>query len=93
MVKNINGNRKVREIMRPGFVTAYPGDNMDDVAQQMVIFNAENIIVVDGVDSRKPTGTLSLWKAPTRQKGSHADGIGENAASAALSGQTRGDQV
>ena len=66
MVKNINGNRKVREIMRPGFVTAYPGDNMDDVAQQMVIFNAENIIVVDGVDSRKPIGTLWLWKAPTR---------------------------
>ena len=66
LVKNLDGNRKVREIMRQGFVTAYPGDSLDDVAQQMVIFNAENIIVVDGVGSRKPIGTLSLWKAPTR---------------------------
>lgn len=64
LFKNTDGHRKVREIMRQDFVTAYPGDSMEDVAQQMVTFNAENIIVVD--DSKKPIGTLSLWKSPTR---------------------------
>jgi H+/Cl- antiporter ClcA len=64
LFKNTDGHQKVREIMRQDFVTAYPGESMEEVAQQMVTFNAENIIVVD--DSKKPIGTLSLWKSPTR---------------------------
>ena len=66
LVKSANGHRSVREIMRQDFVTAYPGDSVDDVAQELVTRNFENIIVVEGITSRKPVGTLSLWKAPSR---------------------------
>ena len=65
LFKKANGNRKVRDIMRHDFVTAYPGDAFDDVAHELVTYNFENIIVLESTRSRKPIGTLSLWKAPS----------------------------
>lgn len=65
LLKNKNGHRKVREIMRQDFVTAYTGDTVEEIAQELVTFNYENIIVLENAHSRKPIGTLSLWKAPT----------------------------
>jgi chloride channel protein, CIC family len=66
LLKKTAPNSKIREIMRQDFVTACPGDSVDDVAREMVTFNFENIIVVDSQASRKPVGTLSLWKTPSR---------------------------
>ncbi len=64
--KDKHTGSKVRQIMRRDFVTAYPGDRIEDVAQELATVNAENIIVLENAKSMRPIGTLSLWKSPTR---------------------------
>ena len=58
------GRRRVRDIMRANFVTAYPSDNLDEVAQEMATLSFDNVVVVEGSHSMKPVGVLSLWKTP-----------------------------
>jgi H+/Cl- antiporter ClcA/predicted transcriptional regulator len=59
-------NSPIRQIMRQDFVRAYPGDSVDDIAQELVTYNVENVIVLDNPASQKPVGTFSLWKTPTQ---------------------------
>ncbi len=66
LLTNNHKNVKVRQIMRQDFVKAYPGDCLDDIAHELVTYNAENIIVLDSASSMKPIGTFALWKEPTQ---------------------------
>ena len=54
LLKGVDRNPKVREIMHQEYLVARPGETVDQVTRDMVVHNIENIVVVDGDD--KPIG-------------------------------------
>jgi CIC family chloride channel protein len=56
LLKGFDTNPKAREIMRQDFITAYPGETVDEVTRDMIIHNVENIVVVEGDGLLKPIG-------------------------------------
>ena len=56
LLKGIESNPQVREIMRQDYVVAHPGETVDEVSRDMVVHNVENIVVVEGNGLLKPIG-------------------------------------
>lgn len=47
---------KMRELVRPDYVLAYPGELVDQVHRDMMLKNTENVVVVEQGGPRKPIG-------------------------------------
>ncbi len=47
---------KMRELVRPDYVLAYPGELVDQVHRDMMLKNTENVVVVEQEGPRKPIG-------------------------------------
>ena len=60
LLKGIEGDPQMREIMRQDYIVAHPGETVDEVSRDMVVHNVENIVVVEGNGLLKPIG----WHAP-----------------------------
>jgi H+/Cl- antiporter ClcA/predicted transcriptional regulator len=56
LLKGLDGNPKVRDIMSQDYLAARLGETLDEVTRDMVIHNVENIVVVDGNGLLKPVG-------------------------------------
>jgi H+/Cl- antiporter ClcA len=56
LLKGIEGNPQMREIMRQDYIVAHPGETVDEVSRDMVVHNVENIVVVEGNGLLKPIG-------------------------------------
>jgi predicted transcriptional regulator len=56
LLKGIDADPKVREIARQDFVVARPEETVDEVTRDMLLHNAENIVVVEGDGGQKPIG-------------------------------------
>jgi chloride channel protein, CIC family len=56
LLKEMHDSAKARDIARQDFVTAYPGETVDIVTRRMIQQNAENVVVLDRQDERKPIG-------------------------------------
>jgi H+/Cl- antiporter ClcA/CBS domain-containing protein len=56
LLKGVESNPPVREIMRQDYIVAHPGETVDEVSRDMVIHNVENIVVVEGNGLMKPIG-------------------------------------
>lgn len=56
LLKGIDANLKVRDIVRTDFIVAQPGETVDEVTRDMLLHNAENIVVVEGNEDGKPIG-------------------------------------
>ncbi len=54
LLKGIDRNPTVREIMRQDYIAGLPNETVDQVTRDMVVHNVENIVVVD--DEGKPIG-------------------------------------
>ena len=48
LLKGVDSNPKVREIMRQDYIAARVGETVDEVTRDMVIHDVENIVVVEG---------------------------------------------
>ena len=46
----------MRELARQDYVLAYPGESVDQVHRDMMLKNAENVVVVEAEGPRKPIG-------------------------------------
>ena len=60
LLKGLDRNPKVREIMRQDYIAARVGETVDEVTRDMVIHDVENIVVVEGDGLLNPSG----WPAP-----------------------------
>ena len=58
LLRGLDQNSKVREIMRHDYVTARLGESVDEVTRDMVIHDVENIVVVEGAGLLRPTGVV-----------------------------------
>ena len=47
---------KVAEIVRQDYVTAHPGDSVDEITKLMLARNVENVVVVEEGPASKPLG-------------------------------------
>src|SRR5208283_2971437 len=56
LLKGLESNPKVREIMRQDYVVAFPSETVDEVSRDMVIHNVENIVVVEDGNPAIPIG-------------------------------------
>jgi H+/Cl- antiporter ClcA len=56
LLKGIESNPQMREIMRQDYIVAHPGETVDEVSRDMVVHNVENIVVVEGNGLLKPIG-------------------------------------
>ena len=56
LLKGIESNPQMREIMRQDYIVAHPGETVDEVSRGMVVHNVENIVVVEGNGLLKPIG-------------------------------------
>ena len=56
LLKGIESNPQMREIMRQDYIVARPGETVDEVSRDMVVHNVENIVVVEGNGLLKPIG-------------------------------------
>jgi CIC family chloride channel protein len=56
LLKGIDGNLKARNIARQDYVLARRGETVDAVAREMLLYNAENIVVVEENGQVKPIG-------------------------------------
>jgi chloride channel protein, CIC family len=55
LLKGLENNLKIQDIVSQNFVLAHPGQIVDQVARQMITQNAEHVVVVEA-DGRKPVG-------------------------------------
>ncbi|MBZ5563711.1 MAG: chloride channel protein [Acidobacteriia bacterium] len=56
LLRGADTDSRVRDIARHDYVAAHPGDTVDDVTKEMLIHNAENVVVVEGNGIQKPIG-------------------------------------
>jgi len=56
LLKGIDADLRIREIARKDFVRARPEETVDEVTREMLLHNAENIVVVEGNGGQKPIG-------------------------------------
>jgi len=56
LLKGLDADLKVRDIARKDFVVARPGETVDEVTHDMLLHNAENVVVVEGDGGQKPIG-------------------------------------
>ena len=56
LLKGVDSNMKARDIARQDYVVARPGQTVDEVTRDMVLHNAENVVVVEQDGKVKPVG-------------------------------------
>ena len=56
LLKGLGSARKVQDVMRHDYIVALPKETVDEVTRDMVIYDVDNIVVVEGYDSMKPIG-------------------------------------
>jgi CBS domain-containing protein len=56
LLKGIESNPQVHATMRQDYVVARPGETGDEASRDMVVHNAENIVVVEGSELLEPIG-------------------------------------
>jgi H+/Cl- antiporter ClcA/CBS domain-containing protein len=59
LLKGVDSNLKVRDIARRDYVRARPGQTVDEVTREMVLHNAENVVVVEQDGKVTPIGVAS----------------------------------
>jgi signal-transduction protein with cAMP-binding, CBS, and nucleotidyltransferase domain len=57
-IEPLDHHFKMRELARPDFVIAYPGESVDQVHRDMMLKNVENVVVVESGRSLKPVGIV-----------------------------------
>jgi H+/Cl- antiporter ClcA len=58
LLKGVDSNLKIQDIVRQDYVLARPGQTVDEVTREMVLHNAENVVVVED-DKVTPIGVAS----------------------------------
>jgi CIC family chloride channel protein len=58
LLRGLDRNPKVREIMRHDYIVARVGETVDEVTRDMVIHDVESIVVVEGNGLLKPIGLV-----------------------------------
>jgi CIC family chloride channel protein len=56
LLKGVDSNMKVQDIARQDYIVARPGQTVDEVTRDMVLHNAENVVVVEQDGKVKPVG-------------------------------------
>jgi predicted transcriptional regulator len=56
LLKGVDSNLKVQDIARQDYVMARPGQTVDEVVREMVLHNAENVVVVEQDGKATPIG-------------------------------------
>jgi CIC family chloride channel protein len=56
LLKGVDSNMKARDIARQDYAVARPGQTVDEVTRDMVLHNAENVVVVEQDGKVKPVG-------------------------------------
>jgi CIC family chloride channel protein len=56
LLKGVDSNLKVQDIARQHYVMARPGQTVDEVVREMVLHNAENVVVVEQDEKATPIG-------------------------------------
>ena len=56
LLKGVDSNLKVQDIVRQDYVVARPGQTVDEVTREMVLHNAENVVVVEQDGRGAPIG-------------------------------------
>jgi CIC family chloride channel protein len=56
LLKGVDSNLKVQDIARQDYVMARPGQTVEEVAREMVLYNAENVVVVESDGKATPIG-------------------------------------
>jgi CIC family chloride channel protein len=56
LLKGFDSNLKVRDIARQDYVLARPGQTVDEVTKEMILRNAENVVVVEQDGKTAPIG-------------------------------------
>jgi len=56
LLKGIDSNLKAQDIARQDYVVARPGQTVDEVTREMVLRNAENVVVVEEDGKARPVG-------------------------------------
>jgi len=56
LLKGVDSNLKVQDIARQDYVMARPGQTVDEVTRDMVLHNAENVVVVEQDGKPTPIG-------------------------------------
>ena len=56
LLKGVDSNLKVQDIARQDYVVARPGQTVDEVTREMVLHNAENVVVIDQDGKATPIG-------------------------------------
>jgi predicted transcriptional regulator len=56
LLKGVDSNLKVQDIARQDYVMARPGQTVDEVTRDMVLHNAENVVVVEQDGKATPIG-------------------------------------
>lgn len=77
----------MRELARPDFVLAYPGESVDRIHREMMLKNVENVVVVESHGLRKPIGIarandilqLRRWLMEEESRESRTAGAGKPA--------------
>ena len=56
LLKGADSNLKIQDIARQDYVMARPGQTVDEVVREMVLHNAENVVVVEQDGKATPIG-------------------------------------
>jgi CBS domain-containing protein len=56
LLKGVDSNLKVQDIASQDYVVARPGQTVDEVTREMVLHNAENVVVVNQDEKAAPIG-------------------------------------
>jgi H+/Cl- antiporter ClcA/predicted transcriptional regulator len=56
LLKGCDSNLKVQDVSRQDYILAQPGQTVDEVTRQMVLHNAENVVVVNQEGNTTPIG-------------------------------------
>jgi H+/Cl- antiporter ClcA/predicted transcriptional regulator len=56
LLKGVDSNLKVQDIARQDYVLARPGQTVDEVTREMVLHNAESVVVVEPDEKATPIG-------------------------------------
>jgi H+/Cl- antiporter ClcA/CBS domain-containing protein len=56
LLKGVDSNLKVQDIARQDYLVARPGQTVDEVTREMVLRNAENVVVVEEDGKARPIG-------------------------------------
>jgi len=59
LLRGVDSNMKVRDIARQDYVMARPGQTVDEVTRNMILHNAENVVLVEQDGKASPAGVAS----------------------------------